>query len=69
MWMWAGSAIGETQPVKGVSMRTLVTYLLGLTLVAIAAFGAYHAYSMSNTQAACASGGAAGSGRHAPLRA
>jgi len=33
-------------------MRSWMTYLLGLTLVAIAALGAYQVYSM-NTQTAC----------------
>lgn len=33
-------------------MRIWVTYVLGLTLVAIAALGAYQVYSM-NTQTAC----------------
>ena len=53
-------------------MRNWVTYLLGLTLVALAAFGAYHVYSLTTAQSDCASAAPAGggySGRHAPLRA
>lgn len=53
-------------------MRAWVTYLLGLTLVALAMFGAYHAYSMNTARTDCAAATpASGSGnfRHAPLRA
>ena len=54
-------------------MRAWVTYLLGLSLVAIAAFGAYHAYSMNAQQASCGpadhTGGGVATYRRAILRA
>lgn len=35
-------------------MRAWVNYLLGLTLVAIAAFGAYHVYAKTSADNQCA---------------
>ncbi len=54
-------------------MRAWVTYLLGLTLVAIAVFGAYQVYAMK-TQIACtcpehSKVNGTGAYRHALLRA
>jgi len=52
-------------------MRAWVTYMLGISLVVVAVFGAYQAYSM-HAQTTCA-GVMPASGtnnfRHAPLRA
>jgi hypothetical protein len=54
-------------------MRRWMTYLLGVTLVALAAFGAYQVYSMT-TQTACtcpehSKSPNVGAYRHAILRA